>query len=56
LASFEKLFSLPGGLQKHAGINRAVIHNCTIGDNVMIENVQNYIANYTIGDNCFIQK
>lgn len=55
LGLFEKIFSLPGGLQKHAGINRAVIHNCTIGDNVMIENVQNYIANYTICDNCFIQ-
>ncbi|RNC63639.1 DUF4954 family protein [Proteiniphilum sp. X52] len=55
LGIFEKVFSLPGGLKKHAGIYRAVIHNCTIGDNVMIENVQNYIANYTIGDNCFIQ-
>lgn len=55
LGLFKKEFSLPGGLLKHAGINRAVIHNCTIGDNVMIENVQNYIANYTIGDNCFIQ-
>lgn len=55
LGLFEKIFSLPGGLQKHASINRAVIHNCTIGDNVMIENVQNYIANYTICDNCFIQ-
>ncbi|MDR2816312.1 MAG: DUF4954 family protein [Proteiniphilum sp.] len=55
LGIFEKVFSLPGGLEKHACINRAVIHNCTIGDNVMIENVQNYIANYTIGDNCFIQ-
>jgi len=48
-------FALDGGLKKHAGIARAVIHNCTIGDNVMIENVQNYIANYTIGDHCFIQ-
>ena len=48
-------FALDGGLKKHAGIARALIHNCTIGDNVMIENVQNYIANYTIGDHCFIQ-
>ena len=52
---FESEFALPGGLKKHAGINCAVIHNCTIGDNVVIENVQNYIANYTIGDDCFIQ-
>ena len=26
-----------------------------MGDNVLIENVQNYIANYQIGDDCFIQ-
>ena len=26
-----------------------------MGDNVVIENVQNYIANYDIGDDCFIQ-
>lgn len=41
--------------KKHACINRAVIHHCEIGDNVVIENIQNYIANYRIGDNCFIQ-
>lgn len=55
LGTFAKEFKLPGGLKKPAGINHAVIHNCQIGDNVMIENVQNYIANYIIGDNCFIQ-
>ena len=52
---FEKEFQLAGGLKKHACINKAVIHNCEIGDNVVIENVQNYIANYIIGNNCFIQ-
>lgn len=55
LGVFETGFELAGGLQKHSGINNAVIHNCDIGDNVVIENVHNYIANYTIGDNCFIQ-
>lgn len=55
LGVFEKVFSLPGGLEKHACIHRAVLHNCTIGDDVVIENVQNYIANYTIGNGCFIQ-
>lgn len=48
-------FELAGGLRKHACINNAVIHNCEIGNNVVIENIQNYIANYVIGDNCFIQ-
>lgn len=55
LGILEKDFELAGGLRKHACIHRAVIHNCEIGDNVVIENVQNYIANYCIGDDCFIQ-
>ncbi len=55
LGVFEKVFNLPGGVQKHSGIDCAVLHNCEIGNNVVIENVQNYIANYSIGDDCFIQ-
>ena len=55
LGEFENEFELPGGLTKHSCISRAILHNCEIGNNVVIENVQNYIANYTIGDNCFIQ-
>ncbi len=51
----EKEFELAGGLKKHSCINNAVIHNCEIGNNVVIENIQNYIANYIIGDDCFIQ-
>lgn len=55
LGRFEKTFALPGGLTKHSGIRRAVIHNCSIGDDVLIENVGNYIANYRIGDGCRIE-
>ena len=55
LGVFEKDFTLSGGLKKHSGIYNAVIHNCIIGDNVLIENIQNYIANYSIGKNSFIQ-
>lgn len=55
LGILNKTFHLAGGVKKHSCISNAVIHNCTIGDNVVIENVQNYIANYTIGDSCFIQ-
>ena len=55
LGEFKNEFKLPGGLTKHSCISKAIIHNCEIGNNVVIENVQNYIANYTIGDNCFIQ-
>lgn len=55
LGVFEEEFCLPGGLKKHSGINRACLHNCQLGDNVLIENIQNYIANYHIGDNVRIQ-
>jgi len=44
-----------GGLKKPAGLRNVSIHNCEIGDNVLIENVQNYIANYKIGNNTLIQ-
>ncbi|MBB4035949.1 hypothetical protein GGR21_001844 [Dysgonomonas hofstadii] len=55
LGVFEKCFSLPGGLKKHSGMHHACIHNCEIGNNVLIENVQNYIANYKIGNDVRIQ-
>ena len=55
LGLFEKEFTLPGGLKKHSGISHACFHNCEIGDNVLIENIQNYIANYRIGNDVRIQ-
>ena len=55
LGVLDNEFKLSGGLIKHSCIRHATIHNCDIGDDVVIENIQNYIANYTIGSNCFIQ-
>lgn len=55
LGAFQEEFILPGGLVKHSGLRHVTLHNCTLGDNVLIENVQNYIANYRIGDHSFIQ-
>lgn len=52
---FEKSFDLKGGVKKHSGIYRATIHNCDIADNVLIDNIHGYIANYSIGENTFIQ-
>lgn len=52
---FEEVFTLPGGLTKHSGLNNVTLHNCVLGNNVLIENVQNYIANYHIGDNTIVQ-
>lgn len=55
LGVFEKNFSLEGSLKKHSGIFKAIIHNCEIEDNVLIENIHDYIANYKIQEGTFIQ-
>jgi hypothetical protein len=54
LGVFEKNVSFYGGVTKPAGISNATIHNCTIGNNVYINQVRNYIANYTIEDDVVI--
>ena len=46
---------LPGGLKKKTGLHHVTLHNCSIGNNSLIENIPNYIANYRIGSDCFIQ-
>lgn len=55
LGVFDHEFILEGGLPRHAGLSNVTLHNCRLGDNVLIENVPNYIANYRIGSYCFIQ-
>ena len=55
LGSFNREFTLAGGIRKHSGIYYATLHNVTVGDDCCIENVKNYIANYTIGDRTFIE-
>jgi len=52
---FEREFELPGGLKKHSGLKNATLHNVTIGDNCLIENISNYIANYTIGHDSVLE-
>lgn len=55
LGVFQDEFELPGGIKKHSRLRSVTLHNVTIGDNCLVENIQNYIANYNIGDNCFIE-
>ena len=55
LGSFNREFILAGGIRKHSGIYYATLHNVTVGDDCCIENVKNYIANYTIGEGTFIE-
>lgn len=54
LGVFRKEFCLPGGIRKQSGIGYATLHNVTVGDDCCIENVKNYIANYEIGHDTFI--
>ena len=54
LGVFEKRASFVGGMSKPTGISHATIHNCTIGNNVYISRVRNYIANYIIEDDVTI--
>ena len=45
LGSFNKTFTLAGGIRKHSGIYHATLHNVVVGDDCMIEHIRNYIAN-----------
>lgn len=43
-----------GGIEKQNNIKNVHLHNCKIGNNVFINNVKSYIANYNIGSNVLI--
>ena len=55
LGVFDKTVTFPGGAAKPTGISNATIHNCTIGNNVYINQVKSYIANYAIEDDVMIE-
>lgn len=55
IGCFKKSFQMPGGIQKQSGIYHATLHNVTVGDDCCIENIKNYIANYDIESDCFIE-
>jgi len=55
LGRFDKNVAFFGGLSRPAGISNATIHNCTIADNVYINHVRNYIANYLIEQDVIIE-
>ena len=54
LGVYEKQVSFLGDFRKPSGISNATIHNCTIGNNVYISQVRNYISNYIIEDDTVI--
>lgn len=55
LGSYQKVFELAGGLKKHSGIFNCVMHNCIIENDVFIDQVHNYIANYRIEEGTYIE-
>ncbi|MBN2088513.1 DUF4954 family protein [candidate division KSB1 bacterium] len=55
LGSFKKDFLFPGGVVVKSGIFNAKIHNCTIGNDVFIHQINNYMANYCIEDEVIIE-
>lgn len=55
LGRFDNEVLFAGGVTKKAGIYNAHLHNCTIGNQVFISNVRNYIANYDISDHVVIE-
>ncbi len=55
LGIFDYTFECTGGIRLPASISRVKLHNCSVGDNVYIDNVANYIANYDIRPMAFIE-
>lgn len=55
LGTYNKVFELPGGVKKHAGIYNCLLHNCIVENDVFIDKIHNYIANYVIGEGSYIE-
>ena len=55
LGYFSDSFVREGGINMHSGIRNATLHNVEVGNNCLIENINNYIANYTIGEHTIIE-
>jgi len=50
---FARSIVVPGGVEFHSGIYHATLHNVEVGDDCLLSNIHNYIANYRIGhDTC----
>ncbi len=55
LGVFNKKDIVLDGIVKHPGICNASINNCTIGNDVYINQVRNYISNYIVEDDVIIE-
>jgi hypothetical protein len=55
LGVFSESFIDESGVTIPSGISNVRLHNCSIGSNVIVSNIGDYIANYNIEDNVTIQ-
>lgn len=54
LGVFDKQIETEDGFMRSAGIRNATLHDVTVGDNCLIENIGCYISRYDIGEECTI--
>ena len=54
LGVFEKTVEVCKGFHKTCGIHNATLRNVKVGNDCLIENIGNYINNYTFGDECYV--
>jgi len=55
LGELVKTYTDESGVTTRCGISNAFLHNCSIGSNVLISNIGDYIANYNIEDDVIIK-
>lgn len=55
LGRLQGTFTRPGGVVRQSRINDVTLHNTTVGNDVYINKVANYIANYDIADGAYIE-
>lgn len=55
IGKFEKIFQLSSGITKHSGIFNCHLHNVSVGNDVYINGIHNFLANYQIEDEAFIE-
>ncbi len=54
IGQFNQSITFYGNIEKACGLYNTHIHNCTLGDNIFISHVKNYVANYIIEDHVVI--
>ncbi len=54
LGVFDREYEVKHGVWRPSGIRRAVLHDVTVGDNALIENIGSYIAHYDIGEEAYV--